>query len=647
MWHGRLAEVVMISALATIVTAAIAAPVLRAPSERVFGAEIVGRHHDPFTVMRQFERPLALGGFVQPVTDIPGALLARLSGAVAAYNWLVLLSFPLAAAAAYALARYLSLGAAGASMAAVAYAFSPFHLSHAAYHPHVAQTQWVPLYLLALWRCLDHASPAAILFLSCAAIAVTLSNFYGGLIAAVMTPVAVAASWLTRPADQRSVGRLGVTMATLSLLAGVGVAYAWFVIGPIAVNRTAFAVPHDDLVLHSARWWSYLVPPLQHPMIGDAVGRFWTDAGVREGLLEQQVSLGWGIIGLGIVAVVRWSGSVRASGRPAALIVVVAAAALACSLASASLVAPSGLLYAVVPMFRAYARFGVVVQLMAVLLAGIGVDRLIRAHTRRARIACVALVALAAAEYAVSPSTLWRDVLPTTAHRWMMQQAGEARALDCTPLTQESESVPWLTQNRIAVLNGLIADCSEPNVSDKLAAAGYRHLLVRHDSADRAAYDGDAPPQGFGNVTRFGDARVFEVMAPTPSIYTGMMTGLFPREHDARWTWRWMGATAAWTVVNTSRRPIAATLHLEVQAFPWTRRLEVLFDGRLARTLVVETSPRVLAIGPLRVAPGDHTLMFRSMEVPVVAGHVINNGDWRPLAFAFGTWHWTEGSERP
>ena len=78
----------------------------------------------------------------------------------------------------------------------MAYAFSPFHLAHAAYHPHIAQTQWMPLYLLALWRCLDDASPAAVGFLGAATVAVTLSNFYGGLIAAVITPVAVAAYWL-------------------------------------------------------------------------------------------------------------------------------------------------------------------------------------------------------------------------------------------------------------------------------------------------------------------------------------------------------------------------------------------------------------------------------------------------------------------
>src|ERR1700759_454526 len=83
-------------------------------------------------------------------------------------------------------------------MAAIAYDFSPFHVAHAAYHPHVAQTQWVPLYLLALWWCLDNASLAAVGLLGAATLAVTLSNFYGGLIAAVITPVAAGAYWLVR-----------------------------------------------------------------------------------------------------------------------------------------------------------------------------------------------------------------------------------------------------------------------------------------------------------------------------------------------------------------------------------------------------------------------------------------------------------------
>ena len=53
---GRVAETAAVAALAVGLTLCIAAPVLRAPSERIFGMAIVGRHHDPFTAMEHFAR---------------------------------------------------------------------------------------------------------------------------------------------------------------------------------------------------------------------------------------------------------------------------------------------------------------------------------------------------------------------------------------------------------------------------------------------------------------------------------------------------------------------------------------------------------------------------------------------------------------
>jgi hypothetical protein len=656
--HGRVAEVLAVSAVAAIVTVVIAAPVLRAPSERVFGMEIVGRHHDPFTVMEQFARPIRVGVHSQPVTDIPGALLARISGVVAAYNWLVLLSFPLSAAATYLLARHLALSPAGATVAAMAYAFSPFHLAHAAYHPHIAQTQWVPLYLLALWRCLDRASPAAVGFLGAAAMAVTLSNFYGGLIAAVMTPVAVATYWfVTRRADARSMRRLGITVASLVLIAASGLAYAWYTGGAVVANRAAFAFPRDDLFLYSAKWWAHLVPPVEHPLLGATARRVWSTAEVREGLLEQQVSLGWGIVALGLIAVAVWAASAKASARLAEVhvpvLAIVAVTALVCSLSPErtigpfSFVRPSALLYHVVPMFRSYARFGVVVQLMAALLAGIGVDYLRRTGTRLGRIVSLALVALAAGEYAVLPSALWRDVLPTRAHRWVMQQGDRVRVLDCVPLSQESESVQWLTGSRVTLLGGSISDCTEPNLPQKLAAMGYTHLLLRPDTADGRAFADRPAPDGLRLAADFPGGRVFAVTAHIPAIYTATMTGFAPREHDAERSWRWMGTDAAWTVVNTSTRPIETALGLELSAFHRTRHLELRLDGRHVQTLAVEPPRRIYQLGPLTVPPGDHELVFHPVEAPTVAADVIANGDRRALSFAFSTWSWTVRGERP
>src|SRR4029078_10967029 len=124
---------------------------------------------------------------------------------------------------------------------------------------------------------------------------------------------------------------------------------------------------------------------------------------------------------------------------------------------------PSALLYGIVPMFRSYARFGVIVQLMIALLAGIGADTLASAGARRWRYLGAALIVLTIAEYAVWPPALSRDVLPTTAHRWVVQQPAGLRVLGCEPLTIASASVAWLTGGRITSGDRAATDCADPH----------------------------------------------------------------------------------------------------------------------------------------------------------------------------------------
>jgi hypothetical protein len=612
--------------------------------------DIVGRHHDPFTVMQQFERPISIGVYSQPVTDITGALLSRVLGPVAAYNWLILLSFPLAAAAAYLLARHLALSAPAATVAALAYAFSPFHVAHAAYHPHIAQTQWVPLYFLALWRCLDAATPRAVAFLGIATLAVTLSNFYAGMIAAVITPVAICAYWLVmRPVSRRPSRALSITVASLVLMAACGVAYASFMANAVVIDRDAFAFPREQLFLYSARWWSYLVPPVAHPLFGSAARGVWDTAGVRTGLLEQQVSLGWGILALGGIAVCRWLWLIRnrqsACGVRVPILFAVAVAALVCSLSpersigSYVVSAPSALLYSIVPMFRSYARFGVVVHLMAALLAGIGVDFLRRAGSRHAQIACTALVALIGVEYAVSPSALWRDVLPTTAHRWVARQTGDVLALDCT-LPRKSQSIQWLTRYRVLATENSPSDCTEPNISQKLAASGYTHLLVQRDTAAGRWFTNRTADGGFRVAASLADGQVLAVTASRPPIYTATMPGFFRREHNARRSWRWMAHNGAWTVVNTRGEPIVAMVTVELWAFQRTRTLELRLNGQHVQNLSVARTRRLYDIGPLLVPPGSHTLAFLSTDAPSAAEGGVKNRARRAVSIAVGTWNW-------
>lgn len=651
----RAREALSVAAVGALLAAGLAAPVLRAPTERVVGRELVGRHHDAFSVMVRFDRPLAWSLHTQPVTDLPGALVARVVGGVAAYNALVLLSFPLSALFACVLARHLALSRPASAFAALAYAFSPFHLAHAAYHPHIAQTQWVPLYLLALWRLLDRASPGSVALLAAATAAAALSNFYGGLVLAVVTPVAVLAYWLaiarTQPSAPR---RLLITSGLLLVMAAAGLAYAWVAVGVDLAGLEAWAVPRADLFRYSAYWWSYLVPPAGHPVLGTRVQRLWAEAGVDVGLLEQQVSLGWGIVVLGLAAVIA---RVRPANDVAGVACVpvlaaVAAVALLCSLAPEFTVAgvtvagPSGWLFALLPMFRSYARFAVVVQLMAVLLAGVGVDVLWRRRVRWARVLAVALVALVAAEYVVSPRTWGRDVLPTTAHRWVVRQAAAARAYDCAPWMPASGSLAWLTRGRVAQ-EGIGTDCTEPHLASRLAATGYTHLIVRAGTDDGRRFLTRGEHWGLRLVAREPDAGVFEIDTRLPPLVTVGMTGLFPREHTAEWSWRWMGDTASWAIVNTTTEPLTAMLEVEMSSFQHTRAIEVSLDQVHVQTLHVPQERQVHVVGPLTVPPGRHAVGFRALDAPTVVGPVLRNGDSRALSTAFGMWAWRKAGDRP
>jgi hypothetical protein len=265
----------------------------------------------------------------------------------------------------------------------------------------------------------------------------------------------------------------------------------------------------------------------------------------------------------------------------------------------------------------------------------------------RAQIVCIVLVTLAAGEYMVWPPELWRDVLPTTAHRWALQQPGRLQVLDCATVTEESAFVQAVSASRILPLTGDVDDCMEPDLPHKLAATGYTHLVVRRDTRERRWFADRPAPDGLLRQARLRDGDVFGVAANPPAVYTAAMTAFFGREHDREWTWRWMAATAKLRVVNTTPRPVTATLKLELLAFHNSRRLQVWVDGHVLETLVVEPERGLYTIGPLTIAPGEHDVVLHPMLSPTVADDVMRNGDLRPLSFALGAWTWAVVGDQP
>jgi hypothetical protein len=639
----RLRDVAWVFAIAVLMTTVMAWPVVRSPGRVIFGSETVGRHHDPFTVMVQFSTGGAASPYRQPLTDDLGVILARAIGPVAAYNAIVLLSFPLAAAAAFGFARYLLDKRLAAGVAAIIFAFSPVHLAHATYHPHIAQVQWLPLYLVALFFCIDRPRATSAILLVAAFAALWLSNFYGGLIGTALTPVALVAYWGLAAKQPRTPHGLWVPLSAVAFASVAGLVLIR-VFAPEALGSQV-ATADADVAAFGARLRAYVMPPVDQAWIGPAVRRLWERAGVGAGLLEQQISIGYGVLVL--VTIALWAsmtGRLAArTARVVAMLTIVGGSAIVLSLAvpadavSTSL-APAAMLHRLAPMFRSYARFGIAVSLATAVLAGVAVEFLVRKSSRppARRFAALSfaavLVAAIAVEFAPVP---WRsrDVLPTAGHRWLADRTSSVRALDCAKPRVAEASVPWLMGGSLTLMSAPFDGCDDPELVQKLAALRYSHLIERED----APQFGSGVPYGLALVRSFSDARVYTVTAVAPPILVVARSGFFEATSDLVDAGQWMSDSASWSVRNLADDEPTTALEMDLSAFHQTRLLDVSLDGRLVATLAVEQDRRRYLIGPFAVPRGDHTLVFRSRAPATAAG-----AD-QSLTIMVSRWRWVAG----
>jgi hypothetical protein len=319
--------------------------------------------------------------------------------------------------------------------------------------------------------------------------------------------------------------------------------------------------------------------------------------------------------------------------------------AVVCSLSpelttgSFTLVRPSALLWQVAPMFRAYARFGVVVGLMIALMAGAGAAWLWQRPTSAGRRAAALLLGLAVLEYAPLPPWRWRDVLPTRAHRWLAAQSGSLRVLDCVPPSRWSDSlaVPLLGHEASLLGTPPFDDCGEARLGDKLSAMDYTHVVVRRDSPAGRWLAAQPAPEGLGRGPEFEDSWVLEVEADRHSLYVRELRGFYPREYGQGVSWRWMGQTGTLRLV-AARESEGTVLELELKAFPGSRRVEWFLDGRKRGALEVAAEWRRYELPLGGFVPGEATVTLSGDGPTIVANDVLHNGDPRALGLALGSW---------
>lgn len=480
---------------------------------------------------------------VQPWERWMGEGLSHLFGPVAAYNIIILISFPLAGLTMYLLAMYLLRSRWAAALAGLIFAFAPFHFGMAMNYPALGSVQFVPLYFLFVARFVfeRRARDAAWSVLMFGVMAMG-SYYYAYYALWITLAVAVVYGVRERRALRSALGTMrarlrtargALTAAALGLsLAATTALMAWKPLQLYLDNRETLERPVSEAVRYSARAYLWFVPGLDHPVFGERLRGFYDGNLFEAPFNEQSLYLGYIPLALAIVAVVA---AVRARGTLSAaaarmrratgfgLVVGLAGALIALGPfvplgtsyyrdwaqegGTAQIPLPGRLMFEIMPTFRFFSRAQVFVMLALALLAAVGLMWVWRRLGPRRRGLAAGLSVLVVAgitfEYADRPPARVVDMGPTPAVYEWLGERDPGTVIAQYPMAGPAQprsfyyqywhpshattmvNVPGTPEG--AAFTDQVDDITDPATAGRLAGAGV-DLVIVHTALPPATY---------------------------------------------------------------------------------------------------------------------------------------------------------------
>lgn len=312
-----------------------------------------------------------------PVWSFLKRITVLTSNPVFSYNIEIILSFVLSGFFMYLLMSFLTKDALIAVFSGIIYAFSPYHFAKAWQHIGLSHIEWFPLLLLALIKLGEYRNLRLSLFLILTIFAVfsfDLYNAYFGLM--IIAIFIIFALFFARDGKSAIIKNIIINSfcgAFISLL----------VISPVLLKIlgqsdgksgawNAAMRPFEDLFSQSAKALSYFLPAPYHPVFGRFTERLMGTILYGVSCTEHVLYLGWVPLIFAFVAFKR--PLIKKTGFFLFLFFVswLFSQPPWWNIGDFKIFMPSFAMYKILPMFRAYSRFGVLVVLAVSVLAGFG-----------------------------------------------------------------------------------------------------------------------------------------------------------------------------------------------------------------------------------------------------------------------------------
>ncbi len=632
---------------------------------------------DAIGTLRTFSAPL-LGGprgvrALLPrqrwLVDTTGGLIASVSNAFVGYNVLLFLSFPLSIAATYLLCRWLGIGVWPSLLAGVIYAYCPYHLHRCYAHLYLANTQWIPLFLLASIAIARRFDGRRLIGLVAAVALLFLTSAYYGVFACAFLPLIIVwrVIWRRQAAHIDRWWRDWLLLAalplTLFLLGFLWNKYGFFLRVAEGSGSEWLSFAH----MFSARWWNYVVPASDHPVVGESLKDFWIGRLEGSNVGEQALYVGLGVLFLAVVGVVA---SVRNHHRRDlrwVFLVMVAALAFLLSgppymqLGNARIPTLSWLLWRAVPVLRAHTRMAAFLMAALAPLAAVGAAHLARRSPGKILIGIA--TALVVFEYnpippfrcttLEPPPAVYTRLAPFREGEKMVEypaqnfREGSPAAsvlsyLRSLPMRPPPHLAPDADPSRYAVVG--------PRLAGMLGAHGVRWLVAMgHNTLyppERFPEDwARSAESAFGwspltlshshlkHATSYGSDRLYEPMPAPPPVSYGAAAGFVPAP-VLRSPWSWSSGEGRLWVHNHSARQITGTVVLHLTSYGFPRTVMVYSNTGQAEDLIVPAAEEVsLHLHDQTLVPGPNEYYLRCMPPASTPARPTTSGETRALGF--------------
>jgi len=364
-----------------------------------------------------------------------------------AYNFLLLLTFVLTALSAYALMMELTKNRGVSIFSALIFSFCPYHFVRVWQHFGTAQIQWIPLYIFSLIK-LFSTRNIRFAFLLAFSLALNYYHdvhyayylFFAGLLFLIC--VLTAKDGLAEKIRFFKLFLLAMVIGVLLILpALVPFLVKFLQTKHQAVLAQSLVRPFEDLFSQSARPLSYLLPFTEQPVFGGFTKMFIGTGLWGESLTEHNVFLGFIPLSLAILAFIKrkritelFPYKKKEAGFIFYFFVSLFVLGFIFSqppwwdIFGFKLYMPSFVFYKIVPMFRAYVRWAIIVMLSVSVLAGFGLLYLVSSlKQNRAKAALIAAFTIFSLwEFWSNPGEHVIDLSRTPlVYDWLSEQPGD------------------------------------------------------------------------------------------------------------------------------------------------------------------------------------------------------------------------------